>query len=335
MKKFLTFLTVLLFAATVYAQDSGSKSFSAGLTFGIVPDLASMGATIITDGTLETADGSLANSTGTSDLIMSDKDDAVNLNNSNGTNVAPMDFLGSFSEAGPMMGLSIAGYAMYDFKTLADLPLFTRFGFDYVMQTGGGEHKRTLGPGIDQAAALGGYPVASGGTYAGASMSYAFESSWMEIPLTVGIVLPVGKIGKIYGGLGMSYFKGNWSLAVKMDSQYAQYLTAFEGDSAALADEAINETVQFSISTISMNFLLGMEVEVYESVSITLEYWASGALQVVYADSSFSTEGKNVMTAALGGKTAASNDSEYVKKFAYPVKLGGSYFKFGAKYYIF
>ncbi len=339
MKKLLSILVILLFASTLYAQEGGKKkSFSVGITLGMVSDLAGLGATIIDDGTLDTAGGSLANATGTDKLIMADKSDAVLLSNSNNTNAVPLQFLSDFSEAGPMMGLSIGGYVMYDFLSLADLPFFARLGFDYVAQVGGGEHGRTLGAGINQYAQAAGYALptaAAGGTYTGAWMTYSFTSSWLEIPLTVGICLPVGKYGKVYGGLGISYFNGGWALEVDMSDSYAQYITVFDDGAQALVTSFDKTKVEFKVSQISFNFVLGAEVNVAYGIAVTFEYWGSGAAQTVYSKAAFTDNASKTMTAALSGGDVAGYDTNWFKQFAYPVVLGSSYFKFGVKYYIF
>ncbi len=335
MKKLLGIFTILLFATTLYAQEGGRKSFSVGITLGIVSDLAALGSTIIDDGTLDTADGSLANATNTGLLIMSDKDDAVALTSSQNTNVGPLQFLSGFEEAGPMMGMSIGGYAMYDFLSLADLPFFARLGFDYVVQVSGGEHSRTLASGVDQYADANGFSRPISGSYTGATMKHTFTSSWLEIPLTVGICLPVGKYGKVYGGLGMSYFNGGWALEVDLDAEYAQYLTMFAGNAQALVTSEVKEKVEFKVSTISVNFCLGAEVNVAYGIAVSFEYWGSGAAQTVHSETKFSSNAAQIMTAALAGEDAAAADSEYIKQFAYPVVLGSSFFKFGVKYYIF
>ncbi|MCP4134343.1 MAG: hypothetical protein GY754_25435 [bacterium] len=353
MKKVLFLMSLLFLSYTVQAQDllklkgeekeksssSALKNLSIGFAIGLAPNLANLGESIMDDGVLELDSGTLASNTNTGYLIMSDKDNAIGLDSTDGTNTSTLQFITSFQEGGALIGANLNLNAQYDFNELLGLPLFARIGFEYVFQFMGGSMSRTLGSGVDnyvtaQISKGVVFPSPAGG-YAGGTLETNFSCSWLEIPVTVGFMTTIHNRAKIYGGVGIGYIRGGWSLNMKGDDKYVRYLTAFDGEADSLASGAIDETVNFVLATYAFNFVLGFEFFFTDKIVSYFEWAASGNAGTVYAEARFSERGSNIMTAALGGSAAYSMDSQYIKKFAYPVSLGGSRFKFGARYYIF
>jgi len=329
MKKLLVVLSVLFFAGSLHAKD-----LSVGVTLGIIGDMAGMGETILKDGAVDLNKESLASAIGISQIIWADNEMGTLLNNAKGTSTVPLKGLKDQQEGSPMLGLNMEINCMYDFTSLSKLPLFARIGFSYALSVNKPVQKLTLGPGVDQAAALGGFPDMPGAdTYEGGTAELAWHSNYMELPVTIGIILPVADKGKIYVGLGMSWFSGGWGIDAKFSKEYVAMLTAYSGEALPLVVKDVDTTIDFKASILSLHFLIGFEAFVAENVSVSIEYWLTKAAQNTFTADGFDTTTANVMTAAIAGPTAYSNDSKYLSDFAYPAVAGASMFKLGVKYY--
>lgn len=322
------------------AQSSKKKnrSLSFGLTTGVVADMSQLGSAITNDGVVDLNGDSLASKTGITKLLMPDRDCSLQAYSSEGTNAVPLQVISDYEEGGPLIGLDTGVYVMYDTLELWELPFFVRLGFDYVFKVSGGEQMLKLGPGPDQVADSGGFAKPDFG-FEGGTIKTTWNSSWMEVPLTFGVILPIMDLGKVYGGLGVSWFRGGFSINVNADKKYAAFLTSYNtvdypGSESLMVTEPINETIEFMTYGVSFNMLLGFEVFISENVAATVEYWASATMQTVFAETEFSSTAKHAMTMATAGPDAASNDDEYIERFAYPVVLGGSMMKFGVRYYL-
>ncbi len=359
-RNFLTIFLVLCLSSAVFAQKSknsdmvlslkkkGEKSEKAdskrrflaiGLTAGVVADMSQLGSAITNDGVVDLNTESLASTTGIGKLLMPDKDCALQSYSSEGTNAEPLRVIDDYEEGGPLIGLDTGMYVMYDTTPHLDLPFFVRLGFDYAFKISGGEQMLKLGPGPDQVADSSDFAQPSEFNFEGGTIKTTWNSSWMEVPLTFGVILPVMDLGKVYGGVGVSWFRGGFSIQVDADKKYAAFLTSYDENVYSDAEnlmvtEPINETIEFMTYGISFNMLLGLEVFLSENAAATVEYWASGTMQTVYAETEFSDTAKQAMTMATAGPDAAGKDPEYIERFAYPVVLGGSMLKFGVRYYL-
>lgn len=330
MKKFLVVLAALFFANAAFAANELSVGFSIGL----VPDMCGMGATILKDGAVELNDASLASAVGIGDLIWADNEMGMLVNNARGTNAVPLQTLSGQTEGAPMNGLNLELNVMFDMTSRLNLPLFVRLGINYAFAYNGVEQEITLGRGVDQVAFAKGYPLRANGTYAGSSASVAWHAHWWDIPLTIGVILPIADKGKIYGGLGLSWMSGGWGVDVDMDAGYVAMLTSYQGQAAPLVDKNVSTTVDFMQSYITLHFMLGAEVFVAQGIAISFEYWATGAARNTFSADGFDNDTSNVMTAAIYGPTAYGMDNRAMEDFAYPARVGGTFFKLGVKYYI-
>lgn len=330
MKKFLIALTVLFAASSVYAANELSVGFSIGL----VPNMCDMGKTILKDGAIDLNGESLASAVGIGQIIWADNNMGVLLNNAQGTNVVPLQTLSDQTEGAPMNGLNFELNVMYDFTARFNLPLFARIGFNYAFSYNNVEQEITLGPGVDQAAMANGYPMPTNGTYAGSSASLSWHASWFEIPITIGLVLPIADKGKIYGGLGLTWIRGGWGIDAKFDANYVAMLTSYEGQAAPLTEERVNTTIDFVQSYFTLHFMFGAEVNVAQNVAVTFEYWLTAAVRNTFTADGFDDPTAHAMTGAIAGPTAYSMDSRYIEDMAYPAIVGASFFKIGVKYYI-
>jgi hypothetical protein len=330
MKKFLIVLTVLFAASSVYAANDLSVGFSIGL----VPNMCDMGKTILKDGAVGLSDDSLSSSIGMGNLIWADNEMGIILNNAEGTTVVPLQFLEDQQEGGPMNGLNFELSVMYDFTSMLGLPLFARLGFNYAFAFNGVTQKITLGDGVDQYAMLNGFPLPTDGTYSGSSAELAWHASWWDIPITIGLVLPIADKGKIYGGFGLTWISGGWGIDAKFDGNYCAMLTSYQGQAAPLTEQSVNTTIDFTSSYITLHFMFGMEVNVAAGVAVTFEYWMTAAARNVFTTDGFDNRTSQTMTGAIYGPTAYSLDPNAVEDFAYPAVVGGSFIKLGVKYYI-
>ena len=313
-------------------NGSDFTSLAFGATFGIVADMSGLGSAIADGGVVDLNPNSLASNANIPMLLMADKDMALLNYSAQGTNAVPLQIVNDFQEGGPLIGLDLGFYAWYDLLHHLKVPVFFRLGFDYSFKISGGEQKMVLGPGPDQIATAGSFPIIPGG-FEGGSVAINWNSKWMEIPFTVGVCWQFGKRAKIYGGLGLSWFHGGFSIDVAANDKYVAFLTSYPGQDALMITESLKENITFTTYGISVNMLLGFEIFVWRDLAVTVEYYMGGTMQTVFADKEFSTTAKEVMTMAVGGPDAASFDTQYVERFAYPDLVGGSMFKFGVKYY--
>jgi hypothetical protein len=341
-------LLVLFILCTAQAQDGAvnpgifgggtegergrRQSLSLGFSAAIAADLCAVGAAIIDVGVADLNKQGLPYQASVTKLLMSDKDMALLKYASYGTNAGPLQLVQDFQAGGPLVGVDFGFYAMYDFLEWLNLPLFVRFGFDYVSKISGGEQYLILGSGVDQIASASGYPNIPGG-YGGARCDTTWGAGWMEVPFSFGVIWEFADVAKVYAGLGMSWFKGGFSVDVKMNPQYTAFLTSFKDNADRMVVEPVNEHIAFTTYGFTLNMFIGMEVFVWKDVAVTAEYWASGMAKTVYAETEFSDTAQRAMTMCLAGPAAASQDDRFIERFAYPVVLGGTMVKFGAKYY--
>ncbi len=336
-------LIVTLFSSNAYGRklpmdlkgannNSIFDSLALGFSFGIVADMNMLGSAITDGGVIDLNSESLAANANIPMLLMADKDMALINYSSQGTNAVPLQIVSDFQEGGALIGLDLGFYAWYDLLRHLKVPVFFRLGFDYSFKVSGGEQKLVLGPGPDQIAASGGFPIIAGG-FEGGSLETLWGSSWIEIPFTVGVCWQFGKNAKIYGGLGLSWFHGGFSIDVKGDARYVAFLTSYPSQDTIMITESLNEKISFTTYGISVNMLLGFEIFVWKDLAVTVEYYMGGTMQTVFADKEFSSGAKEAMTLAVGGPDAAAFDPQFIERFAYPDVLGGSFFKFGVKYY--
>lgn len=330
MKKLILVLSVLFISSSLYA----ATDLSVGFSMGIVPNMCGMGATILKDGAIGLNDDSLASAVGFNDIIWADNEMGVLLNNAKGTNAVPLKALSNQSEGAPINGMNFELSAMYNLTNVVNLPLFARLGFNYAFSYNNPQQKLTLGPGIDQAAIAGNFPAHPDGSYQGGKASLEWSASWIDIPITIGLVLPIADKGKVYTGLGFSYISGGWGIDAKFNSRYTGMLTAYEGQAAPLTTESVNETIEFQMTTFTLHYMMGAEVTVAPGLAVFIEYWLTSAAQNSFSDGGFKDSTSHVMTGAVAGPTAYNMDSRYIEDFAYPAIVGGNFFKFGVKYYI-
>lgn len=308
------------------------RALSISLQFGIAADVSGVSSAISNDGVLDINEDSLAANAGMSKLLMSDKDLATIFYSSQSTNAMPLKTLSDYKVGGALIGMDIGFTMMMDFLPWK-VPVFVRTGFDYTTVISGGKQSLTLGGGPDAAAGASGFPVPSGG-FAGGHADVTWKAMNIDTQLTFGFIWGVKGKGKIYAGLGLSYFYGGFSITIDANSKYVAFVTSVKGKPGLMVNRDLNEVVTFRTHGLSGNMLIGGEFVLWGPVSFYAEWYMAGAMTVEYAKTEFSGDAKKVMTVVMGGASAADLDDEFIERFAYPTLVGGSLIKFGVKYYI-
>lgn len=320
------------------------KRFSFGLNVGLKGNQANLGDTITKDGTLDTASSTVANTFyNTKQAIMADRTNAILKYNSGNTGAA-YNMLSAYTEGGALTGIDFGGQGQYDLDDLISLPLFVRAAFNYQMTLAGGSQSRTLGDVSTANPTASALLTANGLTpadYAGGTMTTKFSSSSMEIPISIGWNARISDKTKVYIGVGASWFNGGWDLAYTVDEKYANALATHVNTSTLTATNywknagggSVDDTVKFRVSGIGVNYFLGIEQMITDNLAAFAEIYASGMAKVSYS-SEMSAKTQKLFT-ALSSETLAQQDSQWFKRLAFPVVLGGASIKVGVKYYLF
>jgi hypothetical protein len=321
--------------------EGGRKEIlSFGISTGLRANMASLGDTIAKDGTVELGSNTALRALGgTKNVFQSGKDDAVLLHNSSSTNSA-YKFLDRQENSGALMGITVGGEVKLELAKLVDLPLFIRAGADYTFRVGGGYSERVLGSAIENATPLGGAVRDATGGVTGGTMSYQFDARWLELPLTIGLSIPIEGGHKVYGGFGPSYYRGGFSVDLNMDERYVRAATTLlDGNTVygPLVSNALNEKIDFTWAGLGFNYVLGLEARVGDRNALFFEYAATGGADTRFS-SAPSADGQRFLTAVNSGVTGgvvvpAQADDRFLKRIAYPVVLGGGFFRIGYRFY--
>ena len=332
---------VSLFSSTAIADDK-PKRFSVDFTAGVRPDMAGLGSTISQDGTIDTADSTMANTLYSTDkALMSDQSNATLWHNSNGTD-SIFNVMGAEPMmGGSMLGLELGGRLRYELDDLIKFPLFLQAGAHYTQRISGGYQERTLGniASSDEIAILFALNQLDPADYSGGTMITQYDAAWLEIPVTLGIKVPLKKrpYSFAYGSLGVSYFSGGFSVMMDVDEVYANVLTTHvDLDAYTMTNYspgAVKDTVAFEMTNIGLNYGLGVQTGTKNGFAFFAELNSSGTAKTVYS-SEMKSETKQILT-ATSSEAIAQSDPEWFDKLAYPVLATGASFRTGMRFYFF
>ena len=335
-------ITLATFFSAPAQADDKIKRLSVDFTAGIRPDMAGLGSTISQDGTIDTADTTLANLLYSTDkALMSDQDNATIWYNSNDTE-STFKLLGEEPElGGSMLGLELGGRLRYELDDLIKFPLYIQSGFHYTQRISGGYQKRVLGDAAETngtLALLFALNQMEAADYSGGTMITQYDASWYEIPFTLGIKVPLKKKYTFaYGSFGLSYFSGGFSVMMDVDEAYANVLaTHVDAEALTLTNYspgAVKDTVAFNMSSIGLNYGLGIQSGTKNGVAFFAELNSSGAARTVYS-SDMKAETKQILTATSSGALTEA-DPEWFDKLAFPVLTTGASFRTGVRFYFF
>ncbi len=344
MRSLLLSSALLFVSAPAFAEDGElKKRLSLTLTGGVRPDMAQLGGTITQDGTVGTADQTIANALyATTNAFMSDRDSMTIWDGSNSTD-ADFRLMGGAPEVGgAMLGMEIGGRARYELDDLINFPLFVSAGLHSTSKISGGEQSRTLGDvgstndTVGALFALNGLDPAD---YDGGVMSNEYDASWVEIPFSVGFKVKAKKkpYTFAYGQLGMSYFSGGFSVAMDIDENYANALASHWDPETNLVTNyspgAVSDTIEFNLSGMGLNYGMGVQAGTKAGIALFAELNSSGTSQVVYG-SAMKTETRALLTATSSG-TLPQADETWFNRLAFPVVTTGASFRTGVTYYFF
>lgn len=318
------------------------KRLSIDFSVGVRPDMANLGQTIAQDGTVDTADTTVASLAYVTDkAIMSDRDNFAIAHNSKRTNSEFMFLAEDPTLGGALLGVEVGGRITYELDDLIGAPIFVRAGFLQTVKMSGGVQSRTLGTAavdilpVAQALSIGGF---NPDDFVGGTMKTTFDASWYEIPISIGFKVPLAGTSMVYGSVGVSIFKGGFSLRLEVDENYANVLATHIDTSDGLSvtnysPGAVDDTIHFNISTMGINYGLGAQVEIGMGFNWFLELNGSGAAKTVLS-SDLKPETRRLLT-ATSSEALAKEDPEWFDRLAFPVVTAGATMRTGVRYYIY
>jgi hypothetical protein len=334
---------VLALGVPLAHADDAPKRFSVDVSFGLRPDMAALGATIAQDGTLDTADTTMANLVYSTDkALMSDRNNLAIYHNSQSTN-SSFQLLGEEPETGgPLLGMDFGGSVRYELDDVVGFPLFVKAGFNYITSVSGGHQERVLGNAAAENPNISALLAANGedpNDYIGGRMINEYSAAWFEVPVTVGFKVPLAQeYSFLYAGVGVSMFSGGFAVELDVDERYANVLaTHIDTDALTvtnLSPGAVKDKVSFDLSGVGVNYQLGAQAAVGKTGAVVfLELNSSGAAQTAYS-SALKTETRQLLT-ATSSQALYAEDDQWFKRIAFPVVAGGGTVRVGLRYYFF
>lgn len=350
-----TLAAVLLPLTTSVAHADDDKRptrFSIGLSGGIRPDMAGLGSTIVQDGSVDMADSSLAALAYSTDkALMSDRNNMTLEANSKNTD-SIFNVLSDYKEGGSILGGELGGDVRFEFDEVLDFPVFLEAGFYYSGRISGGQQSRTLGDIVERNEDLSLLFQAKGldpAEYSGGTMITDWNAAWIEVPISVGIKVPVKPHTFAYGSAGVSIFSGGFDIGIDVDEQYANVLNTHivEIDSPLLPYDvidqspagAVKDTIKFRTAAVGLNYGLGVQAGLGRRVAFFVELNQSGAAKTVFAQA-LGDDTKRLLTSASSATLADESeegvgDADWFNDIAYPVIMQGASGRLGVRVYLF
>ena len=338
---------LLAVAGSAHAEDR-PRGFSIGISTGLLPDMAGLGATITQDGTIDTADTTLANlGYSTGKALMSDRDNETLWHNSQHT-ASAFHMLGEEPTlGGAMLGLELGATVQYEFDQVPTrrdnrpkVPLFVRTGFNMVFRAAGGHQTRTLGTIAQDSPDLANLIEANAmdpADYVGGTMHSDYGASWFEVPISLGVKIPVFERAFAYGFVGISIFRGGFTVAIDVDERYANVLcTHVDTDALTMTNYspgAVQDTIHLTMAGVGLNWGLGAQAQIHKHMGLFVELNSSGTAKTVYS-SELKPETRRLLT-ATSSESLAQDDPEWFKRIAYPVLAKGASVRIGVRIYLF
>ena len=332
------------------ADDKKPTRFSIGLSGGIRPDMAQLGSTIVADGSVDMADTSMAALAYSTDkALMSDRNNMTLKANSDNTD-SIFNVLSDYKEGGSLLGVEFGADVRYELDEIINFPLFVDAGFYYTSRMSGGQQSRTLGDIAEQSELIAGVAAAYGldpADYSGGTMVTEWNAAWMEIPISVGIKVPVKPHTFAYGSAGVSIFSGGFDIGIDVDEKYANVLNTHIVDEGGLIPEVIDQsaeggvkdTIKFRTGAVGLNYGLGVQAGLGKRVAFFIELNQSGAAKTVFTQG-LKDETKRLLTSASSHTLAdesedGSGDADWFNDLAYPVVMQGASGRIGIRAYLF
>ena len=133
-----------------------------------------------------------------------------------------------------MLGLEFGGDLRYELDDVINWPLFIDAGFYYTNKMSGGVQSRTLGDLAEQSETVALIACIEHGIDPADYSGYDGDHRCLvvEIPISVGMKVPIKPHWFVYGNASVSIFKGGFDITVDIDEKYANVLATHVDASA-------------------------------------------------------------------------------------------------------
>jgi len=305
--------------------------------------MAGLGSTISKDGTVDTADSTMANLLYSTDkAFMGDQANQTIWHNSNQTQ-STFRLMGEEPVlGGSLLGAEVGGRLRYDLDGLIPFPAFVQLGAYSTRVMSGGHQERMFGDVAEKNASVAAILVLNGedpADYINGRMTTDYDASWIEVPFSLGMQFkhPNRPNTSAYGSVGLSYFNGGFSVAFDADERYANVLaTHIDAEAMSvsnLSPGAVSDKIDFRMTAIGLNYGLGVQVGAGKRTALFCELNSSGAAKAVMG-SDLKKESKQLLT-AMSSSSLAGEDAEWFDGLAYPVLTTGATVRVGLRAYLF
>src|SRR5690606_9322164 len=138
-------------------------------------------------------------------------------------------------------------------------------------------------------------------------------ADWLEIPITVGVKVPVTKMKYTfaYGGVGVSLFRGGFSVDLDADERYANVLaTHLDTENLTvnnLSPGAVQDTVKFRVGGMGLNWQVGAQAGLGKGLAFFVEMNNSGMAKTILS-SELKSETRQLLTATSSENLAGADD---------------------------
>lgn len=309
MNRLVRLAVAAVFVAGMASAAAAKDRLSVGLGFGYKIDANQLGETIATDGLDAAAPRFqvLPGFEGSGDPVpeLAFLDQSVVVPENTLTVLENTGEISDLKPGGAIVAMDIAVNLRYDFLDV----LFARVGFNYNTKIAGGETSWTSDRG---------------------SHLQKWSYSAMAVPVTVGVNVPLfeGKYN-VYAGVGVTWASGGFELELKapegayFGAANSDTPLAFDPELGALAPGrvgAIDEKAAIEGSAIGLGYVIGMDGELMEDLSLFIE-----------AETQYVAK----MSAAVAFSDPDSGQVFGSDKLAYPAIPGGQIIRIGVKYTFF
>jgi opacity protein-like surface antigen len=308
MNRLVRLAVAAVIVAGMASAAAAKDRLSVGLGFGYKIDANQLGETISTDGLDAAAPRFqvLPGFEGSGDPVpeLAFLDQSVIVPENTLTVLENTGEISDLKPGGAIVAMDIAVNLRYDFLDV----LFARVGFNYNTKIAGGETSWTSDRG---------------------SHLQRWSYSAMAVPVTVGVNVPLfeGKYN-VYAGVGVTWASGGFELELKAPE--GAFFAAANSPAAFGADDAgnlapgrvgaIDEKAAIEGSAIGLGYVIGMDGELIEDLSLFIE-----------AETQYVAK----MSAAVAFSDPDSGQVFGSDKLAYPAIPGGQIIRIGVKYTFF
>lgn len=217
------------------------------------------------------------------------------------------------------------------------------FGFTTLISGGSSEYKNTerghlynllLNP---AGAAVANGAAAGQSATAIATVTQTFKGSFMQVPLLLGLGVPILDGLEIYGAMGPSFYSGSFTLGRTIDASNTLMQSGAYSQTSGAEDKSME--IKMEASGIGLMYVAGVRTSVGNNVDIGIEMVIDAFAKDASADLGTTSENDKAydrtiatgLAAATKGTYIAGNASEQAKAY-FPVSFSGLSVKMSAGY---